>query len=129
MTIVFGVLLNMVFQKRRSCHTQLLEVIVDFQGFADLGTPFDCVYIDFSEALDKVSIPLLLRKCAMYNLGPKTVLFIADYLQQRTEQVVVGEVVSSPIELISGVPQGSCLRPVLFCLFVNELPSSVHHSF
>ena len=78
MTIVFGALLKMDFRKRRSCNTQLLEVIVDFQGLADLGTPFDCVYIDFYEALDKVSIPLLLCKFAMYNLGVTTVLFIAD---------------------------------------------------
>jgi len=48
-------------RKRRSCNSQLLEVIADFQGFADLGIPFDCVYTDISKAFDKVSIPLLLQ--------------------------------------------------------------------
>ena len=108
----------MVFEKNRSCNTQLLEVILDFQRFADLAIPFDCIYIDFSKAFDKVSIPTLLKKCAAYKLGKKTIVFIADYLNGQTQQVVVGEAISSLIDVLSGVPQGSCLGPILFCLFI-----------
>ena len=56
------------FQKEIPCNTQLLEVIADFQSFTDLGIPFDNVYIDLSKAFDRVSIPLILCKCATYNL-------------------------------------------------------------
>ncbi|XP_065571513.1 uncharacterized protein LOC136034304 [Artemia franciscana] len=83
------------FRKNRSCNTQLLEVILDFQRFADLAISFDCIYIDFSKAFDKVSIPIRLKKCATYKLGKKTIAVIADYLNGRTQQVVVGEAISS----------------------------------
>ena len=44
---------------------------MDFQRFADLAIPFDCIYIDFSKAFDKVSIPTFLKKCIAYKLGKK----------------------------------------------------------
>ena len=96
MTIVFGVLLNRVFEERKSFNTKVLEEIVDFQGFADLGIPFDCVYIDFSKAFDKVSIPLLLHKCVIYKLGPRTISFIADYSKQAysTSRYWGGDIIS-----------------------------------
>ena len=59
------------FRKSRSCNTQLFEVILDCQRFADLAMPFDCIYIDFSKAFDKVSIPILLQKFVAYKLGKK----------------------------------------------------------
>ena len=48
------------FRKKRSCNTQLLEVITDFHRMADEGLRFDCIYIDFSKAFDKISVPLSL---------------------------------------------------------------------
>ncbi|XP_065565460.1 uncharacterized protein LOC136030400 [Artemia franciscana] len=93
------------FRKNRSCNTQLLEVILDFQRFAYLAIPFDCIYIDFSKSFDKVSILTLLKKCVAYKLGKKTIAFIADYLNGRTQQVVVGEAMSSSIDVLSGAPR------------------------
>ena len=89
------------FRKSRSCNTQLLEVILDFQRFADLAIPFDCIYIDFSKAFDKVSMPILFQKCSAYKLSKKTIPSIAHYPIGRTQEVVVGEAMSSSIDVLS----------------------------
>ena len=95
---------------------------------ADLSLKFDCLYIDFSKAFDKVSISLLLEKCEKYKLGSRTLTWITDYLSGHSQQVIVGSALSSESPILSGVPQGSCLGPVLFCLFVNDLPEVIRHS-
>ena len=73
------------FHKKRSCNTQLLEVITDFHRIADEGLRFDCIYLDFSKAFDKISILPLLQKCEVYHLGARTLNWIGDYNRQDTE--------------------------------------------
>jgi len=89
---------------------------------------FDCIYLDFSKELDKISILLLLQKCEVYHLGARTLNWIGHYLTGRMQQAIVGDALSSAEMVLSGVPQDSCLVLVLFCLFINDLPLLVCHS-
>jgi hypothetical protein len=88
---------------------------------ADFWSKFDYLYINFSKAFDKVSVNLLLEKCEEYELGSRTLAWITDYLTGRSQQVIVGSALSSKSPILTGVPQGICLGPVLFCFFVNDL--------
>jgi hypothetical protein len=74
---------------------------------------FDCFYIDFRKAFDKVLVSLLLEKCEKYKLGSRTLVWITDYLSGCSQQVIVGSALSSESLILSGVPQGNCFGLVL----------------
>ena len=92
------------FPKCKFCNTKLLVVILDFQRFVDLAISSDCIYINFLKAFEKVSITILLQNVQLTN-WVKKIVFIAGYLNGRTKLVVVGEAMSSSIDVLSGVPR------------------------
>jgi len=113
------------FRTKRSCDSQLIEFTHDlFSGVHD-GEQMDVIIMDFAKAFDKVPHNRLLLKLERYGVVGRTLSWIAAFLENRTQQVVVDGATSEQGSVSSGVPQGSVIAPALFLAFINDLPDSI----
>ena len=91
----------------------------------------NCTYtiLDLSKAFDSVHHPTLLNKLRHTGASPEVVKWFESYLTGRSQFVRIGTSVSSSlIDITHGVPQGAILSPLLFSIYVNELPLAPRHS-
>ena len=115
------------FQKKCSCTTQLLECLADWTKYyedrAKSGT--DVIYLDFTKAFDSVPHRRLIYKLQQLGIRGKLLWWIKSFLKNRRQRVVLRNGLSSWKNVISGVPQGTILGPMLFLLYVNDMPDVV----
>ncbi|MEW8545747.1 MAG: reverse transcriptase family protein [Candidatus Thiodiazotropha sp.] len=113
------------FREKRSCILQLLDVLDDLTSAYDSSKQTDVIYLDIKKAFDTVPHRRLLLKLQAYGFGGEIVSWIKDFLNDRRQKVIVNGEDSDWQEITSGIPQGSVLGPVLFIIYINDLPDTL----
>ena len=117
------------FTEGHSCLSQLLAHHDKVLSILECGSNVDTIYLDFAKAFDKVDHSILLKKLSLLGVRGKILKWITSFLTSRTQLVMVNGFLSDSAPVISGVPQGSVLGPLLFLVLISDIDADVVFSF
>ena len=116
------------FRKQHSTSTALVKTIDEWNMEIDKGKYVGAIFVDLSKAFDMVNHRLLINKLNSLGITGIENNWFNSYLKNRTQCVSINGTVSTNNIIMSGVPQGSILGPLLFLLFINDMPENILNS-
>ena len=113
------------FRQKKSFETQLITAVNDFATALNNSEQVDAIFLDLSKAFDTVPHKRLCNKLSFYGIRGALLRWIENLLTNRTQQVIINDKSSDPLPVLSGVPQGSVLGPLLCICYINDIPNNI----